>query len=374
MSFDVLRLGCWMFVSFSEMKDVVLKTKSFKQNRYGLAKSVVNPRAGGSKASPDAYIPEGFMIPDPKRHLEMLGGREDLLNTEPRPSNDGSWWIFQKLFFFRFWLIPKMVSVNSWFSMSWCWGTYSLVRVGKEVPWLRAVQWRGQTTSCLSCADCFFLGLRRPGPLHCDLGRSVWLPGYRRIEPLQSGADWIGSTGQGLSVCLFVKKCSWLWHEIWSKWLRSSQKRYQFFVKKYFPRSHFSAKNRFRQQVQIKIPKHLQKPDALQPEGEVRVKLEDPVKKLEWEWLRINKLTFFLYLYKMRILSWDELQTLFIFVFIIFYFFFFFSTSSIIFHGFSWSDMGVTPAGNGHAQLWHWHQSRDPYEVSFGTPRCQGQA
>ena len=31
------------------------------------------------------YIPEGFMIPDPKRHVEVLGGREELMDGESRP-------------------------------------------------------------------------------------------------------------------------------------------------------------------------------------------------------------------------------------------------------------------------------------------------
>ncbi|CAK9028351.1 4-hydroxy-3-methylbut-2-enyl diphosphate reductase (HMBPP reductase) [Durusdinium trenchii] len=40
-------------------------------------------RSRGS--SPDSYIPEGFMVPDPKRHVEILGGREDLMDLEPTP-------------------------------------------------------------------------------------------------------------------------------------------------------------------------------------------------------------------------------------------------------------------------------------------------
>jgi len=42
-------------------------------------------RSGTAKTSPDSYIPEGFMIPDPKRHVEVLGGREELMDGEPIP-------------------------------------------------------------------------------------------------------------------------------------------------------------------------------------------------------------------------------------------------------------------------------------------------
>ncbi|CAE7507172.1 unnamed protein product, partial [Symbiodinium pilosum] len=42
-------------------------------------------RGGGSAgASLDSYIPQGFMIPDPKRHAEIIG-REDLMDPEPIP-------------------------------------------------------------------------------------------------------------------------------------------------------------------------------------------------------------------------------------------------------------------------------------------------
>jgi len=40
---------------------------------------------GPAKSEPNSYIPEGFMIPDPKRHCEMLGGREELMDVEPTP-------------------------------------------------------------------------------------------------------------------------------------------------------------------------------------------------------------------------------------------------------------------------------------------------
>ncbi|CAE7835488.1 ispH [Symbiodinium sp. CCMP2592] len=39
---------------------------------------------GSTGASLDSYIPQGFMIPDPKRHAEIIG-REDLMDPEPIP-------------------------------------------------------------------------------------------------------------------------------------------------------------------------------------------------------------------------------------------------------------------------------------------------